>query len=290
MKFILILIILSFSHSSFAIDTCSGLLSSSFSVQKQAPILTQHGDTYWGFYQCNSCDTRVSAKPNVHGDQACVNCGVPHTDEKYTPPAMFKKGGELYLVDPGRLIRDDAEQALADSGETHGCPFCGNSQFTIDEACISCGAEAENPNEIREASRQSRQTVASSFSSGSALLGRSAQNQFLTGRTSSSRSRVSRRALGLAGGAILAVSTVFGVIWGNQTYTAEGVVTDFTTNEVTVSYIDKDGENESIVMGRPGNETQIWRSGETLELYFINWSSTPRGAERLDGNVLTPLE
>jgi hypothetical protein len=86
------------------------------------------------------------------------------------------------------------------------------------------------------------------------------------------------------------VTTATGVIWGNQTYVTEGVVTGFNSNEVTVSYFDKDGDSETVVLGRPGNETQIWRNGETLELYFINWSSTPRGAERLDGNFLTPVD
>ena len=292
MKYILLIAILSFTSLSYSVETCNQLLSteSASRARTQEPVLTRHGDTYWGFYQCNSCDNRVSAQPNVHGDQACHSCGAGHTNEKYIPPALFRKGGGLYLVDPGRLIREESEQALADSGETTGCPFCGNSQFSIDEACISCGAQAESPRETRDLMRQASQ---SSRMNSTVIPNQSSVTPRIDfSSTSRGRSgpRVTRRGLGLAAGVILAVTSGYGIIWGNQTYMIEGVVTDFNSSEVTVEYSDKDGDLEMITLGRPGNETQIWREGEILDLYFINWSSTPRGAERLDGNVLAPAE
>ncbi len=246
------------------------------------PILTVDGDTYWGYYKCLRCGERTSAKPNIHNDQACYNCGAGHTTEKYSPPALFKKDGNIYLVDPGRLVTSHAEMELAESGETESCPFCGNSQFQIDTECVTCGARAENPSDIKQSMKElSRGNTSATAKTPHMDLSLSSLRE--------TRNRTNKKFF-TSVAAVLTVSAAFGTVWGFQTYTTEAHVTSFDKKEVVVSYESKKGALESLTLGRSGIETQPWRVGDTLELYFINWSTTPKAAERLDGNVFKPVK
>lgn len=131
----------------------------SVKIQKQPePIRLSPGDTVWGYYECSNCSTEVSAKP---GERKCVNCGKPHSDEPLDEiaPAVFRKNGALYLVNPGRLSSDRAMDNLAKTGVADECPFCGTTDFDLSVGCKSCGAQTDNVNDIRKYALNKRKAM-----------------------------------------------------------------------------------------------------------------------------------
>jgi hypothetical protein len=259
------------------------------------PIRLADGETVWGFYDCSSCETTNSARPNVHGRQQCRSCGVPRTTEAYYPPAVMRKDGALYLVDPGNLVRSQAELELTQSGSTTGCPFCGASNFRIEVQCPGCGAQVTNASDLARSARNSVSSLALNQSRASSPRSapRVTEPSQLAGASTAAPSgdntqarSLRNRLVGAFAGATMLVATGVGTVWGLQTSVERGLVTAVHANHVVVEYTD---QGHRVELERNSNESVQWRLGEEVDLYFVNWRmGQPSGAERLNGEVYRP--
>jgi hypothetical protein len=267
--------------------------------QQAQPIKLKQGETIWGLYDCLSCGNTNSMKPREDGRIQCVGCGSPHTTEEYRRPALFEKGGALWLVDPGQISRTQQEKHLAQNGELIGCPFCGNTDFKLSGSCATCGAAAKDPAELRASLTKLRSGTAMPKNDfGSNLKEFGVKQPETMPNTTSRRGSINssspenrmtplrKRVLGMAAGITLAAATTFGTVWGMSTHSEVGRVVQIEQSQVVIEYT-VDNFSYSVELARPTGETLEWRMGEPVTISFINWKmGDPSGGIRGNGDVL----
>ena len=264
-------------------------------------VRLEPGDDVWGYYGCKACgDLKVSARPNSNKVQECPNCGTRPKPADFVPPETVERGGKLFLLEPGDLIREaDGTAYLARSGRGWTCAFCTGINFQVKINCTGCGAE--KPTTIPAGAtaapearfvNSGRSQTAEQIAVASGLSITSASSLVDTARSLNvhQNDAVKKSFLRTKAGALLMSATSVGaagfIWWGTQTYTAPGTVCKIMNETALVTYQTKKGESVTIDITPPNASvtTKDWRVGDNVTLYFRNLGGA-KGVEGFDGQV-----
>ena len=316
-RFILFVsLLLQFSVPSFAAPgTCQR------SLKDWAPV--PEGTAYWGTYICkgSGCGIETSAMPDAVGAVRCHNCGKGHSGEPFIQPQIKYRGDQLYVLNPGGV----GDTQMANSGLKWQCPECQTTNFRVAKICKNCNEAQpsevdnylvnENGQPSHDPDHPLRQTPDASADHSSALAGSSRSNSLETetadavnlDNPSNQPIRVNGVLKGhlqqqphhpwkawlKKGSAVALAITASAIIWGVQTFSEPGIVTDVNGTQIEVSY----EHNQQTYSMKLDAETLksgvLWHRGEPVTLHFTNyqWLKTdlPTAAERSNAEVYQPI-
>lgn len=281
------------------------------------------GETVWGNYVCRSCGNEASMKPDRRGDVRCETCASPHTNEPDYPPAFFKKGGQIFIINREALMGPD-DARYQGHGLRDNCPFCETGHFANMRGCNSCGAELVNADAITQGIPQMTPSPLrpqlNNTTSSVAIEARQVETTRISGEDLVQQAglteevaeahpipRFGREAADIAAQEeeeiiqripltreqmmyIGAGGTIIGATAGvaiykraHEEYTVTATVTRIESGTVYASY-SIDGQRFTIDLSYDQGNTVQWRIGEQIELYIVHWKG-PQGAERGNGEV-----
>lgn len=252
-------------------------------------VMLQPEDTIWDYYLCEGCGSTASAKPDVHGRQACPNCPKPHTTEPYVETPLVERGGKLYALLPVFSVSGTEENKQALSGEKFNCPWCKSSTFKVDEQCSGCGARFDLDGSVTGLTNvRSGHSHREPSASGPFILNSLNKSGVADERGDASGGHSSHRRLkilGLAAGSLLLATVGGASYWGSLGTVEPGVVTGVTSTQVQIEYADSPDTRKTISISPESGEGVVgWRVGEKVRIYLTNWSG-PKGAERYNGDA-----
>lgn len=243
-------------------------------------------------------------------------------------PEFYKNAdGHIVLVVRDALVPNDpAIQKLLGKRNLWTCSFCtGQNRITVEQedahpskiSCTNCGGSKESSDQkslvnnglftrLVEGTSDTA-TDASIVASASAALdvglpsaagfrgdGAPIEPEKLTRRTNLQIPGTSflRTRAGIASISLAAAGAIGMVWWGMDAYTITGKVKSVQGETAWVDYTDRNGKLHTIDLTPAGPSKSIkqWRIGDSVPLYFRNLSSTPKGAEGVDGTVAKPGE